>query len=101
MVPICSDTGGWTKRPGAPRRCNHHHNDGTYYNPTLGQPGAFPITTNAVLFNGTNSYVALPYSYTLGMLGDFTAMAWVNPANANGSLPVFGTDSTSPTRDCN
>jgi len=49
-----------------------------------------------VLFNGTNSYVALPYSYTLGMLGDFTAMAWVNPANANGSLPVFGTDSTTP-----
>ena len=73
-----------------------NHNDGTYYNPTLGQPGAFPITTNAVLFNGTNSYVALPYSYTLGMLGDFTAMAWVNPANANGSLPVFGTDSTTP-----
>ncbi len=44
----------------------------------LGQPGALPDGTSAMLFNGSNAYIQVPSSTALSLAGDLTLELWVN-----------------------
>ncbi len=71
-----------------------HSYDGLYMNePRLGEPGAAAETASAADFDGQSDYVTLESAYTLGFMGDFTAVAWICPDSVTGDMPILGTDS--------
>ena len=70
-----------------------HGYDGLYVNdPSLGQAGVAAETASAIDFDGQSAYATLESAYILGIMGDFTATAWINPDSVVGDNPILGTD---------
>ena len=84
--------GEWLLNGGEAKDTSGEGNHGTLYNSTTGSDN-LNRDNNAIIFNGTSTYMDFPTTTTIKQTGDFTYSFWFKRNNVTNAFSYFGISS--------